>query len=174
MDSHGIWTVWMEVFMFSRHIRKHLALTGTKEQRMRFARISRLLSGMIQNTWSSFPGTRSASRIITISLNFIRKKALSSVWQLWKCLGKKHPDLVWWLQMRMTRSQSFRRNRRIRNQIWHPWVSIFLIGIYYASICSRMRLIRNPKMILVIILFRIYFGMAEICMHIVSMATGRM
>ena len=37
---------------------------------------------------------------------------------------------------------------------------------------GKYRIIDFP--LLVIILFRMYFGMAEICMHIASAATGRM
>ena len=35
---------------------------------------------------------------------------------------------VRWLRMRMTRLPSSRKNQRSRNQIWLPWVFIFLTG----------------------------------------------
>ena len=89
MDNHGILTVCMEVYMYFRHIRKHLVPTGTKVRRMQFTRILHLLNDTIRNMSSFYPVTRSANRITVIFWSSISRKVLNSAWLLWKYRGRK-------------------------------------------------------------------------------------
>ena len=75
--------------------------------------------------------------------------------------------------MTTTRLQSSKRNQRSPSLIWLPWVSTYLIGIFWRNIWSKMKKIRILRMISVKILSLICCVTSAICMLTASQVIGR-